>query len=151
MNKIKSLFNKYKDIIMYLFFGGITTVVNWATYTLCVSLLNISVNISNIIAWFMAVVIAFITNKLFVFHSKNFDAKTLIKEISLFFSSRLFSGAVEIFGVPFLIAIGLNQSILGIEGMVAKVAISVIVVILNYVLSKIIVFKNKKGHTEHEQ
>ena len=145
MCKIKELFNKYKDIIIYLFFGGVTTGVNWVTYTICVSLLNISINISNVIAWVMAVAVAFITNKLFVFNSKSFNFKILIKEISLFLSSRIFSGVIEILGVPFLIAIGLNQSIFGIDGMFAKIMISVIVVILNYVLSKLIVFRKNKS------
>jgi putative flippase GtrA len=85
MDKIKSLFIKYKDIISYLFFGGVTTVINWGTYTICVSLLDISINISNIIAWFMAVAVAYITNKLFVFHSKEMSFKGLMKEIGLFF------------------------------------------------------------------
>ena len=145
MCKIKELFNKYKDIIIYLFFGGVTTGVNWVTYTICVSLLNISINISNVIAWVMAVAVAFITNKLFVFNSKSFNFKILIKEISLFLSSRIFSGVIEILGVPFLIAIGLNQSIFGIDGMFAKIMISVIVVILNYVLSKLVVFRKNKS------
>jgi putative flippase GtrA len=66
-----------------------------------------------------------------------------MKEIGLFLSARIFSGVVEIVGLPLLISIGLDQSILGIEGMVSKIAISVIVVILNYILSKILVFRKK--------
>jgi putative flippase GtrA len=147
MTNIKAIFNKYKDVIAYLFFGGVTTLVNWVTYTICVSLLDVSVNISNVVAWIMAVLVAFVTNKYFVFNSKSFKFKILLKEFGLFLSSRIFSGAIEIIGVPFLIAIGLNQTLFNIEGMMAKIVISVIVVVLNYVLSKIIVFRNK--HSEN--
>lgn len=140
LDKIKELLQKYRHIISYLFFGAATTGVNWVTYTICVSV-TANINLSNVIAWFCAVIFAYITNKLFVFHSREKSAVGLIKEIGLFFSSRIFSGLVEILGVPFLMWCGLRQTIFGIEGMAAKVAISAIVVIMNYVLSKILVFK----------
>lgn len=144
MQKIKSLFNQYKEIIFYLFFGGLTTVVSWGSYALFAKIFNLSVNFSNILSWICAVVFAYVTNKLFVFESKEKTFKGIIKEIGLFLSSRIFSGIFEIVGVPFLFWCGLNQTIFGIEGMASKILISVIVVILNYVLSKLFVFKNSK-------
>ena len=140
LGKIKDLLQKYRHILSYLFFGVATTGVNWVVYTVCVSA-TARINLSNVIAWLCAVIFAYITNKIFVFHSQERTMAGLAKEIGLFFSSRIFSGLVEILGVPFLMWCGLRQTVFGIEGMAAKVAISVIVVILNYVLSKILVFK----------
>lgn len=144
MEKIKSLFVKYKEVISYLFFGGLTTVVSWGSYALFEKLCGMSINLSNIFSWVCAVIFAYITNKLFVFNSKEKSTKGLLKEIGLFLSARVFSGLFEIVSVPFLVWCGLNQTIFGIEGMVSKVVVSIGVVILNYILSKLIVFKKKK-------
>ncbi|MBQ8000912.1 MAG: GtrA family protein, partial [Ruminococcus sp.] len=86
----------------------------------------------------------FVTHKLWVFESKSWKGSILLKELGSFVGSRLLTGVLEWFGVPLLMLIGLDQPILGIEGMLAKILISVIVVILNYILSKLLVFKNKK-------
>jgi len=136
---IKSFFEN--ETLSYLFFGCATTAVNWLSYTFFVSLVRIGITWSNVAAWCISVAFAYVTNKLFVFKSKDTKVISIFKEVALFVSSRLLSGAVEILGVPFLIGIGLNQSILGIEGMLAKVSISVIVVIANYIFSKLIVFR----------
>ena len=144
MEKIKSLFIKYREVISYLFFGGLTTVVSWGSYALFAKLFELSINVSNILSWICAVTFAYVTNKLFVFNSKEKSTTGLLKEIGLFLSARIFSGIFEIVSVPFLVWVGLNQTIFGIEGMVSKIVVSVIVVILNYILSKLIVFKKKK-------
>ena len=133
------------ETLSYLFFGCATTAVNWISYTFFVSVLHLGVTPSNIAAWCISVAFAYVTNKLFVFKSKDTNATSIFKELSLFVSSRLVSGAIEILGVPFLIGIGLNQSIFNIEGMLAKVSISVIVVIANYIFSKLIVFKKRSN------
>lgn len=149
---IKRMFIKHKEIIMYLVFGVLTTVVSWGSYAVFESAfkkaivdVNVLVAVANVLSWVTAVLFAYITNKLFVFESKSFKPTTLFKEIGLFVGSRLISGAVEWVGVPLLVWIGLNQTIFGVEGMVAKVLVSVIVVILNYILSKLIVFKKEKS------
>lgn len=149
MNFIKQLFIKYKEIIMYLIMGGGTTVVSWFSYAIFVSILPIAdsdtiVLVSNIISWILAVVFAYITNKIWVFESYSWNLKYILKEISLFVSSRFFTGLVEIFGVPLLIHLGLNHTIFGIEGMISKIFVSIFVVILNYVFSKLFIFKKKK-------
>lgn len=148
---IKRMFFKYKEIIMYLIFGVLTTLVSWGSYAIferafkaAIVDTNVLVAVANVLSWVAAVLFAYITNKLFVFESKSFKPTTLFKEMGLFVGSRLASGAVEWVGVPFLVWIGLNQTILGIEGMFAKVLVSVIVVILNYILSKLFVFKKEK-------
>lgn len=151
MKKIKELFLKYKEIIMYLIFGVLTTVVSWGSYALFEILLGVFIkeaivlsSVANVLSWIIAVLFAFVTNKLWVFESKSWKGSVLVKELGSFVGSRLLTGVLEWFGVPLLMLIGLDQSILGIEGMLAKILISVIVVILNYILSKLLVFRNKK-------
>lgn len=136
------LLKKNKEIVLYIVFGGLTTVVNWVTYSLFVSFCSITV--ANVIAWIFAVVFAYLTNKIFVFEQKSWKPNIAFFEFSKFVSSRLLTGVVEIAGVDILVYVGLNQTIFGIEGMVAKVTVSIVVVILNYFFSKLIVFKEKK-------
>lgn len=136
------LLKKNKEIVLYIVFGGLTTVVNWVTYSLFVSFCSITV--ANVIAWVFAVVFAYLTNKIFVFEQKSWKPNIAFFEFSKFVFSRLLTGVVEIAGVDILVYVGLNQTIFGIEGMVAKVTVSIVVVILNYFFSKLIVFKEKK-------
>lgn len=160
MNTIKDLFLKYKEIIMYLFIGGLTSMVNWVTYAICTEALNfgetlsgrlagldagtINIFIANVIAWLLAVAFAYITNKLLVFESYNWKPSYVLRECSLFVSSRIVTGLLEIFGVPFLVNLGFDQTLFGIDGMVCKLAVSVLVVVLNYVFSKLFIFKKDK-------
>lgn len=130
---------KHKEIILYVIFGGLTTVVNWVTYSLFVSFCSITV--SNVFAWIFAVVFAYITNKIFVFEQKSWKPSIAFFEFTKFVSSRVLTGVIEIVGVDILVYLGLNQTILGVRGMAAKVTVSIVVVILNYVFSKLIVFK----------
>ena len=154
---MKKIFDKYREIIMYLIFGVATTVVSWLSYAIFVSVIEPvsfwgisieNVTIANVLSWICAVLFAFITNKIWVFDSKSWRPSVAAKELGLFFSSRLVSGVIEILGVELLIFIGLDQTIFGIECMFAKVLISVIVVILNYIFSKLFIFKKKKAKKE---
>ncbi len=144
---------KYKEIILYLIMGVGTTVVSWVCYAIFVSVFsinhtvfgfNIDVLVSNALAWICSVAFAFITNKILVFESYSWKLKFVIKELLLFISARIITGIIEILGVPFLVGIGLDQTIFGIEGMLSKVLVSIIVVILNYVFSKLFVFRKDK-------
>ena len=142
MKKIKDLFTKYKEIIMYLIFGVGTTAVNWIIYTIIVLLgQETNLTLANSIAWVGAVAFAYITNKLWVFESKSWNPKIVWKELGMFLGARIFSGIFEIGLFPVLVWLGMNQSIFGVEGMLAKVVISVLVIILNYIFSKLLVFK----------
>lgn len=155
MKKILDLLKKYQEIISYLFWGVMTTLVSWGTYSLFAILfkgldtefslfgLKISavVLIANILSWICAIVFAYVTNKLWVFNSKSWEMKVVLPELSKFISARLVTGVLEILLVPLLVGIGLNQTIFGIEGMVAKVFVSVLVVVLNYIFSKLFIFK----------
>lgn len=137
------MLKKYKELILYLIFGVSTTVANWIIYTIAISLFNMNMTVSNTVAWAGAVIFAFITNKWIVFESKNISFCALFREVVTFFSSRIFSGLIEIFTPALLYSLGLKQSLWGIEGFLAKAIVSVIVVILNYILSKLIVFRKK--------
>ena len=137
---ICKIYEAYKEAIDYLFWGGMTTVVSWGSYSLFV-LLGTGVFWGNVGSWVCAVTFAFVTNKLWVFQSKSWSGTVVFPELGKFLSSRVATGVFEMVAVPALVAIGLNQTIFGIDGMVSKVVVSVAVIVLNYVLSKLFVFK----------
>ncbi len=139
---MKELLIKYKEVIMYLIFGVATTLVNWLVYAALMKM-ECVMTTANIAAWVAAVLFAFITNKWYVFESKSLEIGKLLKEFGMFVGSRLVTGLVEIIGLPALVFLGMNQSLFGIEGFVAKMIISVVVIILNYVFSKLLVFKRE--------
>lgn len=152
MNKIKDILKKYKELILYLVFGGLTTLVNFVVFYL----LNVVTGeeyylVNNIVAWFASVIFAYITNKLWVFESKSLAVKTVVKELAEFFSARIFSFAVEEGGLwLFVDKLGFDNfsfSVFGFEvtgKLIAKLVLAVIVVILNYFFSKFIIFKKNK-------
>lgn len=135
IGKIKELFVKYYDILVYLVFGVLTTVVNYLVYLPCYNLLGLSSSVSNVIAWVVAVAFAYVTNKPFVFHSHDWSRETVIPELTKFVGTRLGSGALET--VILLIAVDW----LGMNGNLWKIVTSVLVVIINYVGSKLLVFR----------
>lgn len=145
MDKLKALLLRYREPVSYLFFGGLTTLVSWVTYALGAGPLSLGVTPANIFSWVCAVSFAFVTNKLWVFDSKSWAWPGWLKEAAAFVAGRLFSGAVELGGLPLLMWLGLDQALFGIEGFAAKVVVSVVVIILNYFLSKFLVFRKKKN------
>ena len=132
-----ALFAKYKQTILYLIFGVLSTIVNILTYAFCTRNLNIEFLISNWIAWIVAVLFAYITNKFFVFESKEINIKFLIKELSSFVSCRLLSGIIEMILMYTMI------SLMSLNDFIVKIITNVVVVILNFIFSKLIIFKNK--------
>ena len=130
-----------EEKISYLFFGGITTLINWTVYSLAVQVIGLSVSVSNIFAWVAAITFAFVSNKIWVFKDYNRKPSVVLSQISIFITARIATGIVELLGVPFLFFIGLAYPLFGIEGFAAKVVVTVIVIILNYILSKKFVFK----------
>lgn len=137
MKRILELLKKHEEIISYLFFGGLTTVVNYLVYLPCYNLLGISGAVSNVIAWIAAVAFAYLTNKPFVFKSHNWSAKTVLPELTKFVGCRVGSGLVE----TAIIFVTVDR--LGLNGNVIKIVTSVLVVVLNYVASKLVVFRKK--------
>ncbi|MBQ6998272.1 MAG: GtrA family protein [Clostridia bacterium] len=130
---------KYKEIISYIFWGGITTVVNWIVYAVCVEVLFVPPTVSNVIAWVAAVTVAYITNKLFVFENKSWQNAG--KEIIMFLSARLFSGVIELVGMPIMLSVLNWGTFLGVYGFGEKLVLSIIVIVLNYFFSKYFIFK----------
>lgn len=140
MEKIKELYIKYKEVINYLIFGALSTLVNFVTYYIFARLLGIDKVVSNGIAWFCSVLFAYITNKIFVFESKTNGIKELAKEISTFFLARVLSGILCDVGT-----FAMMVEVLHINDMVSKVVTQVMVIIVNYIFSKLIIFRKKKG------
>ena len=139
MEKIKELLKKYKFIILYGIFGVLTTIINIVIYALCYDMFNISNVVSNIIAWILSVLFAFITNKIWVFESKCFDYKIFIKELWNFIVCRLATGALDL-GIMYV-----GVDLLKGPALILKIASNIIVIILNYVMSKLFVFKKSSN------
>ena len=137
MEMVKKLLKKYGDILTYLFFGVLTTAVNYLVYLPCYNLLHLSAAVSNSIAWVFAVAFAYLTNKPFVFKSHDWSAKTVGQELAKFVITRLGSGVLE------TLIIFITVDVLNWNGNVMKLVTSVLVVILNYVGSKLLVFRKK--------
>ena len=146
MGFIQDMMTKHREAILYLFFGGLTTVVSWFTYAAFVWV-GLELNVSNILSWFCAVLFAFVVNKWFVFESKSLENKTVTKELVLFFGARIFTGVLSWVIFPILIWIGLDQTILGTEGLIAKIIVTIIEIALNWVFSKYMIFKKNKEET----
>jgi Predicted membrane protein len=140
MNLITTYIKKYltRELIVYLIAGILTTILNLVIYYACTILFNIDYRISNGIAWVIAVLFAFFTNKYFVFLSMDNNLSVISKELISFTACRIFSLAFEMFSLIFMVeSIKINNSI-------AKVFLSFIVVIINYVFSKLFIFKSSK-------
>lgn len=152
MSKIKQLFIKYKEVITYIVFGVLTTLVNFAAFWLLNRIFGEHVYLlNNAAAWIISVVFAYVTNKLWVFDSKSWNIKIVVREVAEFFAARLFSFGVEEGGLwLFVDKLGFGEysfTLLGFEitgQIIAKVILAVIVVILNYFFSKFIIFAKKK-------
>lgn len=150
--KIKGFINARKEVIFYLFFGVLTTLVNFLAFYGFSFLLGDGLYlVTNIIAWVIAVIFAYITNKLFVFESRSFSARVMLREIPEFLGARVFSLLVEEAGLWLLVgvlgmgAFSLDLGIFNISGqLIAKAILAVIVVILNYFFSKFIIFAKEK-------
>lgn len=139
MNLMKKLwhFMTTPEMILYIVFGVGTTLINIGAFQLANGPMGWSWQAANIFAWVLAVIFAFFTNKLFVFKSKSFDSSVLWKEFVGFIGARLLSLGVDYLCMWLLIEVcGWNE-------LLSKVADNVIVVAINYVLSKLIIFKKK--------
>jgi putative flippase GtrA len=135
LDKIRIIIEKYWDILSYLFFGVLTTLVNYLVYFPLYNWAGLSATVSTIIAWVVAVVFAFLTNKPFVFKSHDWSMKTVKPELIKFLGCRSGSGVMEV------AIIWLTVDILCWNGNWMKIVVSVLVIILNYIGSKLLVFK----------
>ena len=131
----QNLIRKHRDILAYLLFGAVTTVVNYIVYFPLYNYIGMSALISNAIAWCAAVAVAFVTNKPFVFKSYDWSVKVWFPELVRFVGCRLGSGVIE--SLILLITV----DVLCWDGNVWKILVSVLVIILNYLSSKLFVFR----------
>ena len=136
---IKKIYNKYEEIISYLFFGFLTTVVSIASYLLfanafLVEKTDLDIQIANVLSWICAVLFAYITNRLFVFKSK-VQGQKQVKEFVNFISARLASLFVDMLMMYIL------YSVIHLSDTISKFIVQIFVVVINYILSKLIVFK----------
>ena len=135
--KIRKLFLRYYDLIMYLIFGVMTTAVNYLVYLPCFNMLGLSASVSNMISWVVSVAFAFLTNKPFVFRSHDWSAKVVWPELVKFVGCRVGSGVME------TVILFLTVDTLRWNGNIWKLVTSVLVVVVNYVGSKLLVFRKK--------
>ena len=174
---LRVLFNKYREIIMYCIFGVTTTIISWVVYSICERLFSqvsmtdphavnfftwiiektgehtdvntfIVMLLSGVISWIIAVIVAFVTNKLWVFDSKSWERSLVRKEAWTFFGGRAATGLLEVVAVPTIVSWGFNMTLFGVDGLPAKILVSVAIVILNYILSKFISFRDPKKEAE---
>lgn len=135
MNKLLELARQYRMLISYALFGAVTTASNLLAYYLCTERLGISNDPSVVLAWVIAVLVAFFTNKPFVFQSHDWSPKVLLPEMAEFFGCRLGTGVLELILMHILVVRLLLPS------MWMKLLVNIIVIILNYVGSKLWVFR----------
>ena len=128
-------YKKHKEVLMYLFFGGLAFFLNFFLFIGIDSITGINELINNVICWIVCVLFQFVTNRTWVFDGKTENAADFIKQILSFFGGRVFTLVVEeVFLAVFITWLGLNST-------VVKLVAQVIVIILNYVISKVFVFR----------
>lgn len=133
--KIRQLLYKYMGIILYLVFGVLTTAVNFAIYAPLHYWCGLPASLSNGIAWVAAVVFAFLTNKKYVFKSNEWEASVVLPELGKFVTSRVVSGLFE------TIFIAIAVDVMRQNAMLMKVISSIVVIVMNYIASKLFVFR----------
>ena len=135
-NKLTQILKKYREQISYLFFGGLTTLVSIGSFSLFYYLIIKGNNlVSNLLSETIAITFAYLTNKLFVFNSKTATAKSFLMELISFFALRIVSSFVNV-GLMYLFV-----DILHGMAIVWKIIVNVVIIILNYLFSKLFVFK----------
>ena len=137
LKKLAEIYRKHQEGMRYLVFGALSTVINIVVFAICSKTANLSTTISNTIAWIVAVLFAYITNKIYVFNSKTTKIKELTKEIISFFSARIVTLVLE---TAFLWVV-IDK--LGFNEILMKIISNIIVIILNFIFSKIFIFKSK--------
>ena len=138
MNRISQAYKKYREPLLYVIVGALTTAVNFIVYFLCTRQLGINELISNGIGWVCSVAFAYFTDKTIVFQSNSFKLSTLIKEMTAFVSARLVTGVMDM-GLFYIL-----HTLMNFNDFFVKIFINVLVIIGNYLFSKFVIFKKKK-------
>jgi len=132
---IKKLVRKYWGLLMYLVFGVLTTIINIVSYHVCYSILQIANVPATIIAWLLAVIFAFVTNKQFVFDSKSYARAVVLRELRDFLACRILTGLLDV--AIMFVAVDL----LCWNALFWKIISNGLVIVLNYIASKLVIFK----------
>ena len=139
-NILVELYYKYKEIFDYLFFGGLVTIINFISYYIPANIIGVDKIVSNLIAFIISVIFAYVVNKEYVFETKWEGIQNVFKEFSSFVISRIGTGLLcDILIFAFMI------NILNINDVISKIFTQILVVILNYIIGKWFVFKQKKN------
>ena len=139
-NILVELYYKYKEIFDYLFFGGLVTIVNFISYYISANIIGVDKIVSNLIAFIISVIFAYVVNKEYVFETKWEGIQNVFKEFSSFVISRIGTGLLcDILIFAFMI------NILNINDVISKIFTQILVVILNYIIGKWFVFKQNKN------
>ncbi len=143
MELIKKLWQKYKSIIAYLFWGVVTTIINIGSYQIMSPVWHWNYEVSTVIAWFLSVLAAYFTNKVWVFGSHYTTVKAFVVEITSFFFYR---GLTLLIDMAFM---WVGVSVLGLRSslqqFIVKTLDNVVVIIANYIFSKWLIFKNNEN------
>lgn len=135
---VSELFTKYREVLMYLIFGVLTTAVSIVTYWFFTEVLNMPVLIANVISWILAVTFAYFTNRTWVFEQKPEGFKETVKQMIGFYGGRVATLLME----EVILWLFIEQ--LGWNNMLVKLFAQVLVIVLNYVISKLLVFRKKE-------
>lgn len=129
---------KYKPVLLYLVFGVLSTLVNIGVYALCYRFFGFTNVISNIIAWVLTVLFVFVTNKSWVFGSKSMEKRILVYELVTFYGCRIATGLLD------LAMMYVFVDLLALNALGMKVISNVIVIILNFIASRLIIFRKHR-------
>lgn len=150
LKRFEPFYKAHKEVLLYLFFGGLTTVVSVIFFAIPMNMLDIGkgklfgitidydVTISNIISWICAVTFAYLTNRKWVFEDKAHGSGAVAKECAAFFAGRLFTLVVE------TALLNVCTNTLKMQEIIAKIIVSVVTIVLNYIISKLLVFRKKE-------
>lgn len=138
MKKFLNIVTQYQDIILYGIFGVLTTIANIVVYWVAAHPLQLPVMVSTILAWIVAVSLAYVTNRKWVFHSQTESFKDIFREIISFFACRIATGIVD-WGCMFIFV-----DLLHINDVTIKAGANILVILLNYIASKLLIFRKKK-------
>jgi len=134
IQKLKALLYKYREIILYLIFGGLTTVVSFVVYY-AILWAGMHYLAAQVISWAAAVAFAFVVNKLFVFEDRDNSPRALLRQIGQFVSVRIASGVLE------TVLLWLLVDVILISENIAKIPVAVLTVVINYIASKLLIFR----------
>lgn len=151
MDKLRKILNG--EVVRYIIFGLLTTAVNFIVYFTVTAVFGDHTYLAaNVAAWVVAVAFAYVTNKLFVFDSKSWDKSVVVRELGAFVSARVFSLLVEEAGLYVMIGLWrfdrfvIDLAVMQIGGgTIVKLFMQFVVIVMNYVFSKLVIFRKKQG------